>query len=158
MLIPRGETLMQNIDAFQSILVGDDGSPEAKRAVVIAFSLAKRYSAKLTLLCVKTPPSAEQQAEGYGLEEHERTQSQLRAEVEQSAKSGVQQGVKIAITIINAAEPAKEIEQYAEKNDVDLLVVGHRDVSRVRYWLEGSTSENLLRHSSASILIVHKGK
>lgn len=87
---------MQNIDAFQSILVGDDGSPEARRAVDIAFSLAKRYSAKLTLLCVKTPPSAEQQAEGSGLEEHERTQSQLLAEMNRSAEAGRRQGVDVA--------------------------------------------------------------
>ena len=148
---------MKNIDVFQSILVGDDGSPEAKRAVDTAFSLAKRYSAKLTLFCVKTPPSAEQWAEGYGLEEHERTQSQLVEEMERSAEAGRRQGVDVAIAKINGETAAKEIEDYAEKNGVDLLVVGHRDVSRVRYWLEGSTSEHLLRHSSVSILIVHKG-
>lgn len=149
---------MQNIDAFQSILVGDDGSPEARRAVDIAFSLAKRYSAKLTLLCVKTPPSAEQQAEGYGLEEHERTQSQLLAEMNRSAEAGRRQGVDVAMAVIDGETAAHEIEQYAEENDIDLLVVGHRDVSRVRYWLEGSTSEKLLRRLAASILVVHKGE
>jgi nucleotide-binding universal stress UspA family protein len=146
---------MQNID-FQSILVGDDGSPEAKRAVDTALSLAKRYSAKLTLLCVKTPPSAEQEAEGYGLEQYERMQSQLQREVERSAEAGREQGVDVAIVVINGQTAAKEIGAYAEENGVDLLVVGHRDVSRVRHWLEGSTAEHLLRHSSASILIVHK--
>jgi nucleotide-binding universal stress UspA family protein len=148
---------MQNID-FRSILVGDDGSPEAKRAVETAFSLAKRYSAKLTLLCVKMPPSAEQRAEGYGLEQHERAQSQLEDEVEQFAKAGRDQGVEVAVVAIDGQTASKEIEHYAEKHGVDLLVVGHRDVSRVRHWLEGSTSEDLLRHSSASILIVHKSR
>jgi nucleotide-binding universal stress UspA family protein len=153
---------MQNTDGYHSILVGDDGSPEAKRAVNTAFSLAKRHSAKLTLICVKTPPSASQQAEGYGLEELERRQSQLHAELERSATSGRQQGIDVATAVVNGWEPTKEIEQYVETNGVDLFVVGHRKVSRVRYLLEGSASEkllrHLLRHSSASILIVQKGK
>ena len=149
---------MQNFDGFHSILAGDDGSPEAKRAVDTACSLAKHYSAKLILLCVKTPPSAEQQAEGYGLEEHARSQSQLQGEVEAAAEAARQLGVDIAFAVINGQTAAKEIEHYVEKHGVDLLVVGRRDVSRFRHWLEGSTSETLLRHSSASILIVHKGK
>lgn len=149
---------MQKFDGFRSILVGDDGSPEMKRAVDTAFSLAKHYSAKLTLLCVKTPPSAEQQAEGYGLEEHERSQSQLQVEVERSAEAGRQQGLDVAVAVTKGDTAAKEIEHYSEEHGVDLLVVGHRDLSRIRYWLEGSTCETLLHQSSASILIVHKDK
>lgn len=147
---------MQKFDGFRSILVGDDGSPEMKRAVDTAFSLANHYSAKLTLLCVKTPPSAEQQAEGYGLEEHERSQAQLQVEAERSAEAGRQMGIDVAVAVTKGDTAAKEIEQYSEEHGVDLLVVGHRDLSRIRYWLEGSTCETLLRHSSASILIVHK--
>jgi nucleotide-binding universal stress UspA family protein len=149
---------MQNIASFKSILVGDDGSPETRRAVDTAFSLAARYSAKLTLLCVKTPPSAEAEAEGYGLEEHERSRSQHQAEVERTAEDGRRQGIDVAVAIVEGPTAAKEIEQYAEQHDVDLLVVGHRDLSRVRYWLEGSTCENLIRNASTSILIVHAGK
>jgi nucleotide-binding universal stress UspA family protein len=150
--------VMQNFDGFQSILVGDDGSPEMKRAVDTAFSLASHYSAKLTLLCVKTPPSAEQQAEGYGLQEHERAQSELRGEAERSAEAGRKQGIDVAVAVVRGDTAAKEIERYAEEHGVDLLVVGHRDMSRIRSWLEGSTCDTLLHHSSTSILIVHKDK
>ncbi len=146
---------MQNVDEFTSILVGDDGSPASRRAVDIAFSLAKRYSARLTLLFVKTPPSAEQQAEGYGLEEHNRAQARLQEELEKSATAGRQAGVEVTLTVINGQVVGKEIERYTEQHAVDLIVVGHRDVSRVRYLLEGSTSRDLLRTSPVSILIVH---
>jgi nucleotide-binding universal stress UspA family protein len=149
---------MQNVDEFTSILVGDDGSPASQRAVHIAFSLAKRYSAKLTLLCVKTPPSAEQQAEGYGLEEHHRAQARLQEELEKSASAGRQEGLDVTLAVINGQAAGKEIERYTEEHAIDLIVVGHRDVSRVRYWLEGSISQELLRTSTVSILIVHKGK
>ena len=43
-------------------------TPEAEQAVEVAISLAQSLSAKLILLGVVGPPSAESQAEGYGLE------------------------------------------------------------------------------------------
>lgn len=146
---------MESFDAFQSILVGVDGSQEAKRAVGVAFSLAKHYSSKLTLLWVKTPPPAEEQAEGYGLEEYKRAQGQLHRQLERAAEEGRQKGLNIAVAEICGNAAAKEIKEYALEQHVDLLVVGHRHLSRLRHLMEGSTSEALLQHSGASILIVH---
>jgi nucleotide-binding universal stress UspA family protein len=146
---------MENFEAFRSILAGVDGSPEARRAVGIAFSLAKHYSSKLTLLWVKTPPPAEEQAEGYGLEEYKRAQERLHKELEQSADEGRKQGLDIAVVEISGNAAAKEIKKFATEQQVDLLVVGHRHLSRLRHLIEGSTSEALLQHSPTSILIVH---
>jgi nucleotide-binding universal stress UspA family protein len=53
--------------AFKTILVGDDGTPEAEQAVEVAISLAQSLKAKLIVLGVVGPPSPESQAEGYGL-------------------------------------------------------------------------------------------
>jgi nucleotide-binding universal stress UspA family protein len=47
------------------------------------------------------------------------------------------------------------IIQRAEQNAADLVVVGHRDIARVRRWLEGSTSESLVRDCPISVLVVH---
>ena len=52
---------------FRTILVGDNGTPEAARAVAVAMSLGEKYKAKVILLGVLVPPSAEALAEGYGL-------------------------------------------------------------------------------------------
>jgi nucleotide-binding universal stress UspA family protein len=153
-LILEGMTV-DGFDAFQSILAGDDGSPEAKRAVAVAFSLAKHYSSKLTLLWVKAPPPAEEQAEGYGLEEHEKAQMLFHKQLEQTAEAGKQQGLDISLVEVSGNMAAKEIQGYSLEHHVDLIVVGHRSLSRWRQLLEGSTSEDLLRHSGTSILIVH---
>ena len=59
------------------------------------------------------------------------------------------------ISEIAAGDVEKEIERKSEEVSADLIIVGHRDISRVRRWLEGSTSEKLVQRSSASILIVH---
>ena len=53
--------------SFQTILVGDNGSPDAERAVAVALALGEKLNAKVILLGVLPPPSAESLAEGYGL-------------------------------------------------------------------------------------------
>jgi nucleotide-binding universal stress UspA family protein len=150
-----GGAAMERFEAFRSILVGVDGSPEARRAVDIAFSLAKHYSSKLTLLWVKTPPPAEEQAEGYGLDEYQKAQERLHKQLERSEEEGRQQGLDIAVAEICGNAAAKEIKKFALEHHVDLLVVGHRRLSHVRHLIEGSTSEALLQHSPTSMLIVH---
>jgi nucleotide-binding universal stress UspA family protein len=147
---------MEGFDSFRSILVGFDGSAEAHQAVATAVSLAKHYSSKLTLLWVKTPPPAEEQAEGYGLEEFARDQVQHETQIHVFAKDGRQQGLDINVAELDGNAAAREIEHYIQEHQVDLLVVGHRHLSRLRHLLEGSTAERLLRNSSTSVLVVHK--
>jgi nucleotide-binding universal stress UspA family protein len=140
--------------AFKTILVGDDGTPEAEQAVEVAISLAQSLSAKLILLGVVGPPSAESQAEGYGLETvaqaRERLNETLRRKLQASAHSEIE-----IIAEVFEGKPDEVIVQRVEEDFVDLVVVGHRDIARVRHWLEGSTSESLVRHCPVSVLVVH---
>jgi nucleotide-binding universal stress UspA family protein len=129
--------------AFKTILVGDDGTPEAERAVDVAISLAQSLGARLIVLGVVAPPSPESQAEGYGLETsahaRKRLKERLSAKIQSSGRPGI--------------EVITEIER-AQQDSADLVVVGRRDIARVRHWLEGSTSESIIRHSPVSVLVV----
>ena len=140
--------------AFKTILVGDDDTPEAERAVEVAVSLALSLRAKLIVLGVVGPPSPESQAEGYGLETvtqaRERLKERLHRKIQASARSGIE-----LITEIFEGKPDEVIVQRVEQDSVDLVVVGRRDIARVRHWLEGSTSESLVRHCPVSVLVVH---
>jgi nucleotide-binding universal stress UspA family protein len=140
--------------AFKTILVGDDGTPEAERAVEVAISLAQSLGAKLIVLGVVGPPSAESQAEGYGLETvtqaRERLKERLHRKIQASPRSGIE-----VIAEIFEGKPDELIIQRVEEDFVDLVVVGRRDIARVRHWLEGSTSESLVRHCPVSVLVVH---
>ena len=139
---------------FQSILVGDNGTPEAQRAVDVASTLAHCCNARLVLLGVITPLTAEQQAEGIGLEKAEEERSALQSRIEQAADAGRAEGLDVVFTVVHG-NAEEEIERFAKEHGVDLLVVGHRDISRPRKWLEGSTSEDLAHKLDISILIVH---
>jgi nucleotide-binding universal stress UspA family protein len=145
---------MINENAFRSILVGANGTPESERAVEVALSLGKSLQAHVTVLGVIPPLSAETQAEGVGLEEASEARERLRQQLSEAAAAGLELQIAVATEAVEG-NPEKEIERKAEEASVDLIVVGHRDIARVRRWLEGSTSEGLVRSACTSVLVVH---
>lgn len=145
---------MNESSAFQKILVGINGTPEAERAAEVAVSLARDLRARLILLGVLAPLSPETQAEGVGLEKAMDARTRLEERLNITLATARELGIDVVAETIEG-DPEKEIEQRAEQGLVDLIVVGHRDIARVRRWLEGSTSETLVRTSRASVLVVH---
>ena len=141
--------------AFKTILVGDDGTSEAEQAVDVAISLAHSLRAKLIVLGVVGPPSPESQAEGYGLEPVTQARERLKERLERKVQASGQLGTEV-ITEIFEGKPDEVIIERVEQDSVDLVVVGRRDIARVRHWLEGSTSESLVRHCPVSVLVVHE--
>ena len=146
---------MENMihSAFKTILVGDDGTPEAERAVEVAISLALSLTAKLIVLGVVGQPSPESQAEGYGLETVTQAREKLEERLDGKIQASGQSGMEV-ITEIFEGKPDEVIIERVEQDSVDLVVVGRRDIARVRHWLEGSTSESLVRHCPVSVLVV----
>jgi nucleotide-binding universal stress UspA family protein len=138
----------------QSILVGDNGSAEAERAVAFAFSLALCFKAKLVLLGVIAPLTAEQQAEGFGLEKSNQEHEQMRSRIGHAAEEGRAQGLDVVAEMVRGETP-EAIEQFVNAHAVDLLVVGHHDKSPLRRLLEGSTPGQVAHRLQISILIVH---
>jgi nucleotide-binding universal stress UspA family protein len=139
---------------FKTILVGDDGTPEAEQAVDVAISLAHSLRAKLIVLGVVGPPSPESQAEGYGLETVAQARGRLQEMLERKLQASGQSGTEVTTEIFEG-QPDEVIIQRVERDSVDLVVVGRRDIGQVRHWLEGSTSESLVRHCPVSVLVVH---
>jgi nucleotide-binding universal stress UspA family protein len=142
--------------SFQTIVVGDNATPEAERAVAVAMSLGQQLKAKVILLGVLTPPSAESQAEGYGVTSSVAARKKLEEHLEHTAQAGRQSGIDVVTRIVEGL-PEASIEKIAEQDGADLIVVGHRHIGRVRTWLEGSTSESLVRRCPVSVLVVHEG-
>jgi nucleotide-binding universal stress UspA family protein len=141
-------------NVFKTILVGANGTPESERAVDVAISLGKSQQASVIVLGVIPPLSAETQAEGVGLEDATEARERLQQQLSEAAAAGRELQVEV-ITESVEGDPEEEIERKAEKSSADLIVVGHRDISRFRRWLEGSTSQGLVRSSGTSVLVVH---
>lgn len=143
--------------AFKTIMTGDNGTPAAERAVNVALSLATALQAHLIVVGVLTPPSAESQAEGYGMDSEAKARTMLEEKFARLKEMAQTKNLSLATEIVEG-DPEEMIEQRAEAEGVDLIVVGHRDVTRVRRWLEGSTSETLVKKSKVSVLVVRDGE
>lgn len=139
---------------FEKIIVGDNGAPEAEHAVEVAISLAESIGAKVVLLGVIKPPAPEAQAEGYALENPAAGKRRLSERLARTVDAAKARGVDIMAEVVEG-DPEKQIEKHASEEGADLIVVGHREVSRIRHWLERSTSETLLKKSKVSVLVVH---
>jgi nucleotide-binding universal stress UspA family protein len=57
-------------------------------------------------------------------------------------------------SVILEGNPANEIIDFAEKNDIDLIVVGTHEKTELQRFLVGSVAENVIRHSRKAVLIV----
>jgi len=144
---------MNKGSTFQTILVGVDGTPEAENAAMVATSLANNLRARMILLGVLAPLNPESQAEGVGLEKAADERLLMEEQLQKMLTAARECGVDVVAEIAEG-DPEKEIERRAEHGLVDLIVVGHRDISRVRRWLEGSTSETLVRSCPAAVLVI----
>jgi nucleotide-binding universal stress UspA family protein len=60
-------------------------------------------------------------------------------------------------SIILEGSPADEIVNFAEKNDIDLIVMGTQGKSAIQRFLIGSVAENVVRHSKKIVLIIRGG-
>ena len=138
---------------FRRVLVGADGTKQSQFAIEAAVAVAKKFGARFYCVGVMRAPSAESEAEGVGLEELDRSRKKVRDQVNSCADQARGAGIPTTDELLEG-DPESAIEDYALKMGVDLIVVGHHHLSRLRRFLEGSTSDNLVEHSSVSVLVV----
>ena len=59
-------------------------------------------------------------------------------------------------SVILEGNPAEEIINFAENNDIDLIVMGTHGITGIERFLLGSVAENVVRHSKKAVLIVRR--
>lgn len=130
------------------ILLAYDGSAGAQRALDVLLGLA-RPADHVTVVGVAEGiplfahagalPSPEQEAErDRQLTEAERALSPV--------------GVSVALSA-HAGDPATAILDTAEKEQVELIVIGTRGLGAAERWLIGSVSDKVLHHAHCSVLV-----
>jgi nucleotide-binding universal stress UspA family protein len=144
---------------FRKILVATDGSEQVRKAVDSAIEIAKLSDAKLYTVYVVA-------LGGYAITPSKDTEWE-KAVKEQLIKEGkeatnyVENTGRVANieveSIILEGSPADEIVNFAEKNDIDLIVMGTQGKSAIQRFLIGSVAENVVRHSAKIVLVV-RGK
>jgi nucleotide-binding universal stress UspA family protein len=85
------------------------------------------------------------------MEEHLRIEGEEAIAYVENA--GRAENVEIESVILEG-NPANEIVDFAEKNDIELIVMGSHGKTGIQRFLIGSVAENVVRHSKKSVLVV----
>jgi len=148
---------------FAKILVAVDGSQPSINAAERAISLAKKYGARLTGVFV-VPSDM-----GYGyLDEDTLTEwpAEIRRVVSNIIIGGEkyldgikQRAIDNAIqfdskVILGGSSVVRSIIEYAEKNDIELIVMGAIGISGFKRLLIGSTASGVVTYSHCPVLLV----
>jgi nucleotide-binding universal stress UspA family protein len=145
--------------AYQTVVVGTDGSDTSLRAVDRAAALARDAGATLVIACAYFPPAGREVA---------RQQDQLRAEAYQVVGATPAEGTLALARDRAAAAGATKIETVARQGEpvevlravsgeyaADLLVVGNRGLNTLAGRILGSVPSEVARRAGADVLIVH---
>ncbi|KUI47852.1 universal stress protein [Mycobacterium sp. GA-1199] len=143
------------MSAYQTVLVGTDGSDSSLRAVERAGQIAG--DAKLVIATAYFPQDEDQRAadvlkdEGYKMAGNAPIYAILREAKERAHQAGATNVEEKAVV----GAPVDALVELAEEVKADLLVVGNVGLSTIAGRLLGSVPANVARRSKSDVLIVH---
>jgi Universal stress protein UspA and related nucleotide-binding proteins len=136
---------------YKNILVAVDGSDQANQAIQEAIEISKRNQASLFVVHAKDV------AQLYGtayimpavLEEAEKQSAEILDE------AGKLIGDKVEYKAFQVSgSPKKEIVDFAEENDIDLIVMGSTGKGAIDRVLVGSTASYVVNHAPCNVMVV----
>ena len=133
------------------ILCGVDGHDYAVQAADVASDLAARLKAELTF-CMANPYLPGRGAPIYLWPENY-IADVLKSAVRRASWHGV---VVVAGQTWHCHSVSDSIADYAERNEIDYIVVGASDRSGLLRILRGSVSRELLSKATCPVLVVHR--
>jgi len=143
---------------YKKMLVPLDGSKLAEVVFAYARELAGTLDLDLILFHVCRPEESEllPMHRSYVERAAEIVRRQSR---EVQERAGIQPGLKIVEAQVEMAvgHPAEEILNYAEKNDIDLILMATHGRSGIGRWAMGSVVDKVLRVSKVPVWLVPAG-
>ncbi|NHN61382.1 MULTISPECIES: universal stress protein [Halorussus] len=137
---------------YDRILVPTDGSDQSERAFEQALDLALTYDAELHLLNVVDVSALAGEFDAVTVVDSlEESGRQLTHRLRDRAEEA---GVETVETLVREGVPYSTILDYADDNDVDLVVMGTHGRTGLDRYLLGSVTERVVRKSDVPVLTV----
>ncbi|HYA47256.1 MAG TPA: universal stress protein [Burkholderiales bacterium] len=136
---------------YRKILVGYDGSEAGRKAFDTALELALRDRSDLYVVTVSRPPEFGDDVETEAVIENSREHHRKLLAPLQAIASQKKVHAHFELAVGHAAE---QIIYYADRHQVDLIVVGHRGRSKFARLLLGSVSKQVTEHADRPVLVV----
>lgn len=139
------------------MLVGVDGSIHSFRAAEYAMSVSRKYLAKLIVVTVAYVPSNSHlsQQEAVEVEAGLSEMDEAKTWFESFTQRARQNGIELKTELLNSQRPIDyAILEYAEKEGIDLIVIGTRGRSGLSKLVLGSVASGIVTYSNAPVLVV----
>ena len=137
---------------FDNILIANDGSDGAARALSKAIGLSKQTGADLHMICVEEmprfPTSVDEVVEEQTEQGHRYEPVIARATAQPQAE-----GVILRPHVL-PGHAVPTICEFVERERIDLLVVGYMGHAALYNRLIGSTTDRLVEHAACTVLVV----
>jgi len=143
---------------YKRILLPLDGSSLAEQAIPHAVAQARHFQAELILLRVLEPFTQVTGLSPANLEIiDEQANIWAREYLERIAATVEREDIQVgAVTV--GGRPHVAIAQFAETNQVDLIVMCTRGQSGLTRWLMGSVADRVMRGATVPVLLVRARK
>lgn len=120
---------------IESMGLAYDGSPSARKALALSLNISEKAKWPITVMIVSADAAKA---------------ADLSAQVEAMA----QKGLADCEVIISAGREADEILKFIKEGSVELMVMGAYGHNRLREWLLGSTTSDMIRKSPIPVLLI----
>ncbi len=144
---------MDNIKAIQHILTPIDFGKASDHALTMAIQLGQVLKARLTLMHVVQTPSIVGFDPGMGVAQYmDEITVQAKQSLAQYAQR-VQEAGLVCETVTEIGSPFQLIVDYAETQQVDMIVMGTHGHTGLQHMLLGSVAERVVRLSKCPVLV-----
>ena len=143
---------------YKRILLPLDGSATSEQALPHAIAQAKQFGALLILLRVLEPlPHVRGMSVGDIATIKQQTTEWAQEYLGQLVTNAQDEGIAAQAAVVEG-QPNVTILQFAEKNQVDLIVISSRGLSGLSRWLMGSVADRVVRGATVPVLLVRAQK
>ena len=153
----------------KTVVIGYDGTAPAERALRRAAEYARAFAARVVVVSVAAPVPRDIGVPGaFGLVPYYRYPAEelgRRAERDEQLWEQHRERVQALFADADlhvefagvAGDPAQELVDAAERRQAELIVVGTREPGFLERLLGGSVSQDVARHATCDVLVVHSG-
>lgn len=138
---------------YQNIVIATDGSENTRRAIEYGIKFAKFSGATVHALHVVDTSSLSQNWTVGWETIYEILQNEGRRAISKVKEYGETSGVDVKEVLLEG-HPSSEIIDFAENNDIDLIVMGTLGKTGLDRFLLGSVAEKVVRNSKVPVLVV----
>lgn len=142
---------------YRNIVIATDGSENSMRAVYRGIEIAKLSGATVHVLHVVDTPSVISEDWTAGKEAIREMMMNSGKKVMSKVKKIIEESGMEVKEVLLEGYPANEIINFAENNNMDLIVMGTLGKTGFERLLMGSVAEKVVRYSKVPVLVVRDG-